>query len=269
MAGKYLSVFVALLCLVACAKETGQADAADATSASIIETITTQTADGVTIFGEPYFGALGPDAPLILLFHQGGSNGRGEYAGIAAWLNENGYRAIAWDQRSGGDLYGEANRTVAGITDGAEYGYCDAAPDLQAALDYVQAEKLAERIVIWGSSYSGALVFGLAADNPAEVTGLIAFSPASGEPMADCLARTWINDVDAPIFVLRPAMEMERDSPIEQRDILLAAGADFVVLEDGVHGSSMLVDERTENDMTAARAAVLDWLERVTGKGNG
>jgi len=239
--------------------------AAEAPSGPIIA----ETSDGVTVYGEPYFGDLGVDAPLILLFHQAGSNGRGEYAGLASWLNQNGYRAIAWDQRSGGDLYGEANRTSAGMSEGTPAEYCDAYPDLEAALDQVTAAGLAENVIVWGSSYSGSLVFRLGKDYPSVISGVIAFSPASGGPLVNCRARMWAADVAAPMFALRPASEMERAPSVEQREILTAAGVDFLVVENGVHGSSMLVDERTENDMSAARGAVLEWLESVTGKGNG
>ena len=127
--------------------------------------ITARTMDGVTIHGEPYFGGLDSGAPLVLLFHQGGSNGRGEYAPIAHWLNDVGFRAIAWDQRRGGDRLGASNRTVEGSTLD-EPSYCDVYPDLVAALQYVASRGLADRVVAWGSSYSGALVFRLAAEHP-------------------------------------------------------------------------------------------------------
>lgn len=57
-------------------------------------TVTTRSSDGLTVHGETYFGSLPATAPLILLFHQGGSNGRGEYEDIAHWLNSVGYRAM-------------------------------------------------------------------------------------------------------------------------------------------------------------------------------
>lgn len=226
---------------------------------TLASTVETTTADGVTIYGERYYGNLGSDAPLILLFHQGGSNGRGEYAPLAGWLNEVGYRAIAWDQRSGGDTYGESNRTKVGMSPDAEPGFCEAYPDLQAALDFVAGEG-AGGVIVWGSSYSGALVFRLAAQNPGMVSGVIAFSPASGGPMAECRARQWIHELDVPVLALRPASEMGRESSIEQRRIFLDAGADFHVIENGVHGSSLLIDERTGHDMSEARAAVAAWL---------
>ncbi|WP_425410829.1 alpha/beta hydrolase [Hyphococcus sp.] len=257
---------ISLLSVWACSGEKSSRLTSDAAKPGLSKTIETTAADGLTIYGETYFGGLDASAPLILLFHQGGSNGRGEYTQIASWLNKNGFRAIAWDLRSGGETYGESNRTAAGLPAGSAPGYCAVAPDLQAAIDYVTANGLGESAILWGSSYSAALVFGAAAANPERTAGVIAFSPSSGGPLENCRARQWINHIDAPVFVLRPASEMDRDSSIEQRNILTASRAKFLVVENGVHGSSMLLDERTQHDMSAARAAVLSWLEAATEK---
>lgn len=224
-------------------------------------TIVTQTRDNVTIYGERYYGNLDATAPLILLYHQGGSNGRAEYAPLAGWLNDEGYRLIAWDQRSGGDRYGGANRTVDGLADGTSADYCSAYPDLQAALYYALEHEGVDKVMVWGSSYSAALVFRLAAENTDSIAALLGFSPASGGPMVACRARLWVDDVQAPAAVFKPASEMTSEAAAEQRQILEAAGVDFTVVEDGMHGSSMLVDARTGNDMSTARAAVLAWLD--------
>ena len=76
-------------------------------------TLWLQATDGVEIRGDLY--ALDGDdkrsAPVILLFHQAGSN-RGEYAEIAPRLNELGFHALAIDQRSGGKRWGFENETV-------------------------------------------------------------------------------------------------------------------------------------------------------------
>lgn len=225
-------------------------------------TLSTQTADGVTIYGETYMGDLDDSAPLVLLFHQAGASGRGEYAEIAAWLNASGVRAIAWDQRSGGNHFGGTNRTVDGLADGTPAEFCDAYPDLAAALDATERAVGNGPVFVWGSSYSAALVFRLAAEHPARVAGFLAFSPASGGPMAACRARQWFDALQSPALVLRPASEMERESSIEQRDLMEAAGIEVHVVENGVHGSSMLVDSRTEHDMAPARAHVLAWIQR-------
>ncbi len=231
-------------------------------------TITVETADGVKIFGDPFLGDLGAEAPLVMLFHQGGSNGRAEYASIAPWLNENGFRAIAWDQRNGGDLYGSSNRTKAMLTEGTAADYCDAYPDLQAAVNYVVEKGIAQKVIVWGSSYSGALVYQLAAKNPSSVSAVIAFSPASGGPLANCRAIQWIEGVSATNLVVRPQSEMARASAQEQRRILSSAGTEFIIVEHGIHGSSLLVDERTEHDMSEARADVLAWLKKAAASHN-
>ncbi len=273
---KFFTALTASLCLTGCGENTPPAAtpndraAPPASTAPIVQTpdavITVQTSDGVTIYGQPYFTGLSADAPLVLLFHQAGSNGRGEYGEIAVWLNQNGYRVIAWDQRSGGDHFGKTNRTVDAIAPDVPVEYCDAYPDLEAALAYISTASLADKAVVWGSSYSAALVFRLAKDHPDAVSGVIAFSPGTGGPMAQCRARMWLDGVTAPVFALRPASEMARSASVEQRETLITAGAEFLVVKDGVHGSSMLVDERTENDMSAVRAAVLEWLARTTGR---
>ena len=46
-----------------------------APSVEIPPVITTLTQDNITVYGENYLGDLDASAPLILLFHQGGSNG--------------------------------------------------------------------------------------------------------------------------------------------------------------------------------------------------
>lgn len=227
------------------------------------QAIAATTADNVKIYANAYFGELDNSAPLILLFHQAGSNGRGEYASLIPWLNNNGFRAMVWDQRSGGDLYGQNNRTVNHLAKDTPAGFCDAYVDLQTALDYVIAAGIAEKVIAWGSSYSAALVFQLAAKNSDQIAGVLAFSPASGGPLEKCRARQWLDQIRAPVLALRPETEMQRSSSIEQRDIFTAAGVDFQVIKNGVHGSSMLVDERTEHDMSSARATVIKWLSNI------
>lgn len=224
------------------------------------------TNDGLTVYGTLHTDGLTETAPLIHLFHQGGSNGRAEYGPIIPWLNESGYRAIAWDQRSGGETYGGENRTKAELS-GQPDGYCDAYADLEAAL-LDTAEIAGEApVLVWGSSYSGALVFQLAAKHPGKVEGVIAFSPASGGPLAECKAALFLDGLQDPAFALRPASEMERESSVVQRDLFGEHGISFRVIENGIHGSSALVDERTGHDMSADRKAVLDWLAEIAPAG--
>ncbi len=225
--------------------------------------ITTQAEDGVTVFATTYFANLPDTAPLVLLFHQGGSNARAEYAPLIPWLLENEFRVIAWDLRAGGDIFGLANRTADAMLPEEASSYCEGYGDMKAALAASLPFAASGEAIIWGSSYSGALVVHLAADNPQVVSAVVSASPASGSPMAACLARARLGDLKSPTLVLRPASEMERESAKMQKALFDNANVPVLIFEDGVHGSSMLVDARTEADMTNARAAVMAWLTQT------
>ncbi|MEM9571524.1 MAG: alpha/beta fold hydrolase [Pseudomonadota bacterium] len=222
--------------------------------------ISAQASDGLTVFGTTYFADLPETAPLIVLFHQGGSNARAEYAPLIPWLNENGFRLIAWDLRVGGDIFGMENRTAQAWLPDKATSYCQGYPDMRAALQTSIAYSESGSAIIWGSSYSAALVFHLAADEPDRVSRVVSASPASGPPMVDCLARARLDDLTRPALVLRPGSEMSGPSAQEQKALFENAMVPVWVLEDGIHGSSMLVDARTEADMTEFRDAVIAWL---------
>ena len=75
-----------------------------------------EAADGVTLYGDLYIGPEGKAGPLILAFHQGGGDARGEYGAIAPRLVQFGYSVLTIDQRSGGERLGgpESHRGGAG-----------------------------------------------------------------------------------------------------------------------------------------------------------
>ena len=121
--------------------------------------------DGVQVFAD-YYSAGSKAKPLILLFHQAGSN-RGEYATIGPMLATLGFNVLAIDQRSGGNAWGRSNDTIKRL--GKSTGYDEALPDLEAALQWAKSSGETGSIILWGSSYSAALVFLLAASHPREV----------------------------------------------------------------------------------------------------
>lgn len=218
--------------------------------------VTMETEDGVTVHGDLYAHDGARDGPLVLLFHQGGSNARAEYEPLVARLSERGYHALAIDQRRGGDRLGGTNRTVDALGDAA-YSYCDAAPDLEAALTFVRAEGFTGPLVAWGSSYSGALALRLAVEHPDAIRGVLAFSPASSamdgcEPQTEALA--------VPALVLRPSGEMEVASVVEQFERFAREGLQTYVADDGVHGSSMLNPGRVDGDVEPTWAVVLQFI---------
>lgn len=222
--------------------------------------ITFETFDGVTIHGDLYEADAPKDAPIILLFHQGASNARGEYGDfIAPKLVEAGYHVLAIDQRNGGDTYGFSNRTASAIEDN-QYSYCDALPDLDGAVTFAREQGYTGKLAAWGSSYSAALVFHLAANRPDDVDAVLAFSPASGGPVLGCQPEDAIDAVKAPMFAARPAIEMRRPTVQAQSNLFIDHDVYFMVAPRGVHGSSMLHPERAE--MTEMMwGGVLAWLD--------
>ena len=228
------------------------------------ESFQIETHDGVVVHGDLYRSEKGKSAPLILLFHQGGSNARGEYRGhIVPELLAKGFNIMTIDQRRGGERLGGSNRTMSGLGD-TEYGYCDAYPDLEAALAYASELKLSGKRIVWGSSYSAALVVRLAAEHATEIDGVIAFSPASGEPMNGCQIDEHLESLSQPLLVLRPGSEMEIESVQRQFELVKESGHQAYVAENGVHGSSMLVPDRVEGSVSAHWDVVMTFIEENT-----
>lgn len=231
----------------------------NATLAKPVE-VSFDTADGVRIYGDVYESVNGKTAPTILLFHQAGGDARGEYTHIAIRLLGQGYNVIAIDQRSGGDRFGGVNRTVADLED-ATFGYCDAYPDLEAALRYAKQAGFSGPLAVWGSSYSAALVFQLGARNAAEVDAILGFSPAAGAPLADCALRPYLDGLTVPALALRPKREYDIESVRAQMDEFTDLGVQTYVADPGVHGSSMLDEDRVQATTEPTWQVVLEFLE--------
>jgi len=220
--------------------------------------ISVRAADGVVVYGDLHLASVDRRGPLVILFHQARASAQGEYGAIAARLLAAGYHVLAIDQRSGGSYLGGVNRTAAALKD-AEIGYCKAYPDLVAALRYADAAGLRGKRIALGSSYSAGLVLRLAVEEAEALAAVVACSPASGPPMADCEPGPWIAQVKLPALVIRPASEMARDSVREQLAACAAAGLRTHVAEEGVHGASLLDPSRCP-DAEASWHVLLDFL---------
>lgn len=213
--------------------------------------VSLQAVDGVQVAGA-YYRALHPKA-LILLFHQAGS-GKGEYATIAPRLVSAGYSALAIDQRSGGSLFGR-NSTVARL--GHSASFADAARDLEAAFAWGRKQHLP--IIVWGSSYSSALVFQLAASHPGMIRAVLAFSPGEYLDTKGAVAEA-ARRVGAPIYVTSASDKGE----ITAAKTILAASPSRVkrqyVPATGVHGSSTLLVSRNPKGAAANWRPVLSFI---------
>lgn len=217
--------------------------------------ITLKAADGVTVYATLY-AAPQPKA-VILLFHQAGS-GKGEYAMIAPRLVKLGYTALAIDQRSGGDLFGP-NQTAHAVS--GQPTYLDAKGDLQAALDWAKPQ--GKPILLWGSSYSSALVFLVAAENPGAVAGLLSFSPGEYLGQADLVRRNAAT-LAVPVFVTSAKDADEIAAAKAIVDAVPGTGnVDAVPAIAGVHGSSTLIAARNAAGAEDNWRAVEAFLGRV------
>lgn len=258
-----LAGFAAVAGLAACSQSQSANDKsvsalAQATGGSIsspAKPLVIKAADGVAIHGALY-AAPNPKA-IILLFHQAGS-GKGEYATIAPRLVTLGYTALAIDQRSGGDLFGD-NETASAVS--GQPSYLDAKPDLQAALDWAKPQ--GKPIILWGSSYSSALVFLVAAENPGAVAALLSFSPGEYLGQPD-LVRRHAAKLAVPVFVTsaKDAGEIAAAKAIVD-DVPGTGKLQAVPAIAGVHGSSTLITARNPAGAEDNWRAVEAFLTRV------
>ena len=216
------------------------------TPAAGVETVTFESADGLTVTGDLYRTGR-RKAPFILLLHQAGYS-RGEYLEIAPKLNELGYDCLAIDQRSGGKINGVSNETYAAAKEkGLAHGYADAYPDLEAALSYITKNYKPKQLIVWGSSYSASLALILAAEHPKEIQAVLAFSPGeyfslNGQSVSDFAER-----ITQPAFITSARNEEKSWRAIADR--IPSAGCEFFIPEGkGTHGSSALFETTKNHD---------------------
>ena len=197
---------------------------------------------------------------LIILFHQAGWS-RGEYREIAPKLVALGYKVLAVDQRSGRGVNGVRNATFRrATTRRLKTGYLDAYPDLVAALDYAVKTLAPRDIVVWGSSYSAALVFRLAAERADDVAAVLAFSPGEyfrRRQRSDYI-QSFAKRVRDPVFVTSAKSERAQAKPIYDavpaKEKILFTPASL-----GQHGSRALWAKWSDNDVYWA--AVIAFLK--------
>lgn len=212
------------------------------------KTVTFKSGDAVTITADLYI-AHEKGASFIIFFHQAGWS-RGEYLEIAPKINKLGFNAMAVDQRSGGKVNGVTNQTNKDAKNkGKNTNYLDAIPDMEAAINYVSINYPDAELIIWGSSYSSALVLKLAGDNPEKIKGVLAFSPAEyygrfGKP-DDYIAQS-AKKIYCPVFITSAKDEAKRWQPIF--DVIPSANkTSFIPKGAGNHGSRALWEKKSDH----------------------
>jgi dienelactone hydrolase len=219
--------------------------------------------DSLAVVADVHRGARGLAGPTVILLHQGGGSARGEYRSITPRLIGEGYNVIAADVRGGGDRFGSPNR-AGPAPEG--FDYCDALPEVEATVNLARAGGFTGPLVLWGSSYTASLVLQVAARRSAEVEAVLAFSPASGEPMRRCEPAVyvgWLARAGVPALVLRPRAEVEDSGRAAALEAMRRDGAATFVAERAAHGSSMLDAERSAGPTEPQWTAVLGFLRRA------
>ncbi len=223
------------------------------------KTINFLSEDSVQISADLYIQHT-KSAPFIIFFHQAGWS-RGEYIEIAPWANQLGFNAMAVDQRSGNEVNKIKNQTkIDARKKGKGTKYLDAVPDILAAIYYVKKNYPEAKIIIWGSSYSSALVLKIAGEYPDLVDGVLAFSPAEyysrfGKP-EDYITQS-AKKIQVPVFITSAQSEAAKWKTIFD-NIPSKSKTSFVPTGKGNHGSRALWTSKT--DHTEYRKAVKEFL---------
>lgn len=195
--------------------------------------------DGTEVYGE-FHQAEGRSRGILLLFHMAGSN-LGEYDPLVPVLNKAHFSTLAIDQRSGGNLWGRRNETA--FKAKGRKDYSDALNDVEAAIEYAHIGNR-EPIVLWGSSYSSALVFVAAAHHP-EVKAVLSFSPA--EYIDGYSIATEAGRISVPVYISSAPSGEEVSSARALASAVPNHLAVQYVPKYGVHGSSTLREDQNPN----------------------
>ena len=192
--------------------------------------------DGVLVSADLYNEKSQPKT-VIVLFHQAGSS-RGEYRTIAPHLTELGYTSLAVDQRSGNRFGGVKNKTASRVKVGNDFP--TALPDMRAAILYAKNTLKAERVVIWGSSYSASLSLVLAGRKEVPIDGVLAFSP--GEYFGgDISVKKEVSRIEVPVFITSARGEVRGWQSIFDAIPVSEQHVAYKPKGKGRHGSSTLL----------------------------
>ncbi|MFN0036111.1 MAG: dienelactone hydrolase family protein [Saprospiraceae bacterium] len=223
--------------------------------------------DGTRVFANLFFAGDKPDKskPLLLLFHMARSNGRAEYQNIAPRLLDLGYNLLVVDLREGGSQeYGGENRTVKALSQAVTEAYCIAQPDVEAALDFAISQGFSGKKILWGSGFSAALVLQVAADQPDNIAGVLAFAPAQGGAVSTCEPdESLLSRLKVPIAAFRAEAEMNQPGRTEQSELFKKAKIPYHIVEGNRHGSSVLDVTRNSLSTEATWDIVRGFLQKI------
>ncbi len=226
------------------------------------QTITFYAEDSLKITADLYMQHEDKTVPFIILFHQAGWS-RGEYIETAPKLNALGFNCMAVDQRSGKEVNDIVNQTAKRAEEqDLATNYLDAYPDMVAAIEFARDNYSDDKLIIWGSSYSAALVLHIAGQRK-DIDAVMAFSPGeyfkkAGKP------EEWIQNsaknIRVPVFITSAKGEKSYWEEI-YRAIPSKDKIAFLPETEGNHGSRALWSKF--DDSETYWEAVKDFLYKL------
>lgn len=208
-------------------------------------TIKFSSADNVEVTADLYLHE-NKNAPVILLCHQAGYS-RGEYKETAPKLLALGFSCLALDQRSGNEVNDVQNQTARNAhSKGLPLKYVDAAPDIEAGIQYLTDNFPGSKKFILGSSYSASLTVIMAAKFAGVLSGAISFSPGEYFLYNAKTTSEWAAQIKIPILFTSSKGELHswqrvfEATPEAYRRIFKPAG-------EGKHGSKTLWEDTSNH----------------------
>ena len=146
---------------------------------------------------------------------------------------------MAVDQRSGDQVNGVINQThKEAVSKGLETQYLDALPDIEAAYLYVKFGIKPEKIILWGSSYSAAIMFYMGSVHHTNLDGILSFAPGSYFKINNKELKTYAARITCPVFVT--SARSEHKNWKEMYDKVPSEKSYFLPESEGRHGSKAL-----------------------------
>ncbi|MEO9872802.1 alpha/beta hydrolase [Ekhidna sp.] len=216
-------------------------------SATAQKQISFPSKDAISVVADLY-ASHDKSAPFIILFHQAGYS-RGEYQEIAPKLNAMGFNCLAVDLRSGNAANGIENLTTKNARSaGKPTKYVNTIPDIEAAIEYVKSNDLAnEHPIIWGSSYSSSLVLKCASYT--EVRGVLSFSPGEyfkNDGESGDFITSSVKNIKYPVFIT--SAKSEKGNWWKMYESISSEKTYFLPESQGKHGSSALWEKTNGNE---------------------
>ena len=215
-----------------------------------VETIGFPSKDGIQISADLYAPHKDQTTPFIVLFHQAGWS-RGEYMEIAPKLNALGFNCLAVDLRSGGSINTIENETHKRAKQlDMPTKYVDSYPDMETAIAYTRTKYAKGKLIIWGSSYSAALVLKYAGDHR-DVDGVLSFSPGeyfSGQGKSNMYVTDAARSIQVPVLITSAKNEVKSWKDIFEA--IPSVKKEFFTPEtSGNHGSRALWQKFDDSDV--------------------